>query len=162
VTLVVSDTSPIRALHFLGMLSILEEMYGPVVVPPAVERELASPRQRFVPLELAAFPFISVQSPSDQQRVDDLLSTLDLGESEALVLAIEIQADVVLIDESKGRRAATLHGVPWLGTLAVLLEAKQQGRITAVRPLVEQLTDELGFFISNALRQRVLQLAGEA
>jgi predicted nucleic acid-binding protein len=161
VTLVVSDTSPIRALNFLGLLPVLEQLYGPIIVPPAVEQELAKPREGFEAIDITRLAFIRVQVPQDRQRVDSFLSTLDLGESEALALAIEIEADVVLIDESDGRRAATMNGLPWLGTLAVLLEAKVRGHVAEVRPLMDRLTDELGFFIAPSLKHRVLRLAGE-
>ena len=160
-TLVVSDTSPLRAIHYLGLLPILDEMFAPIVVPPAVQRELISPPPRFDSIDLAGFPFIVVQSPRDQQQVQLLRQTLDLGESEALALAIEIRADAILVDESAGRRAATQNGVRWLGTLGILLQAKAEGRIGQVRPLVEKLTDELGFFVSDRLKQRVFKLAGE-
>ena len=160
-TLVVSDTSPIRALNFLGLLPVLEQLYGPIVVPFAVERELANPREGFEAIDIRTFPFIGIQAPNDRQRVDAFRSMLDLGESEALALAIEIHADVVLIDESEGRRAATMNGLAWLGTLAVLLEAKVRGHITEVCPLMDRLTDELGFFIAPSLRQRLRKLAAE-
>jgi hypothetical protein len=161
VTLVVSDTSPIRALEFLGILPVLGKMYGSVVVPPTVQSELESPRPRFAPIDLRRFDFIEVRAPRDVNQVKFFLQSLDLGESEALALAMEIGAEAVLVDESAGRQAATQHGIPWLGTIGILLQAKSDGRLEQIRPLVDRLINELGFFVSDELRQRVLKLAGE-
>ena len=157
---VVSDTSPVRALHFLGLLSILKELYGHILIPPAVERELNT-SSVLEAIDLSRFDFIEVRAPEQTARLEQLLESLHLGESEAMALALEVHATAVLIDEAAGRKAAARLGIRALGTLGILLEAKVKGHIEEIRPLLNKLVDELGFFVSNELKQTVLKLAGE-
>src|SRR5262245_45916211 len=101
--LVVSDTSPISALIQIGRAELLKDLFDTVCIPPAVNDELV----RFHP----SLPsFINVQVVLDQARVKSLLTQLDLGEAEAIVLAAESKADYLLIDERRGRKAATDAG----------------------------------------------------
>jgi predicted nucleic acid-binding protein len=159
--IIVSDASPIRSLHFLGLLPILNDLYGHVIVPTAVQEELLVPRIRLDRIELSRFGFIQLRSPSESSQVNAFLQSLHRGESEALALALELQADLILIDELAGRHVASEIGVRPLGTLGVLLEAKSNGLVPEVRPLMERLRSELNFFISKALQQQIVELAGE-
>jgi hypothetical protein len=108
-----------------------------------------------------AIPFLKVQAPSQADRVRFYLRSLDPGEAEALALAEEIQASAVLIDEAAGRAAATESQIPVVGTLGILLRAKERGIINSVEPLIESLRHELGFFISEHLRLEIMRRAGE-
>jgi len=159
VIVVVSDTSPVRALHFLGLLSILKELYGHILIPPAVERELNT-SSVLEAIDLSHFDFIEVRAPKQPVRIEQFMQSLHLGESEAMALALEVRATAVLIDEAAGRRAAARLGIRALGTLGILLEAAK-GHIEEIRPLLDKLVDELGFFVSRELKQTVLKLAGE-
>lgn len=158
--IVVSDTSPIRALDYLGLLSVLGDLYSEVLVPPAVANELQNPRARFRRIDVATLPFVYLKSPSGTQSVGAIDPSLDLAEAEALSLALEESADV-LMDEIAGRDAAVRLGLTVTGTLGVLLEAKLQGLIPEVRSPMDRLQQGLGFFISPGLRALVLQRAGE-
>ena len=89
-SIVVSDTSPIRAFHFLKQTDTLRVLFNTVIIPPAVANELAHPHRTFDPLDLSAFQFIEVRTPHDRQRVEQYAAALDLGEAEAIVLAIEL------------------------------------------------------------------------
>ncbi len=159
--IVVSDTSPIRALHFLELLPVLEELYGDIIVPTAVQRELAAASARYRQVDLSKYDFVDVRSPKDQNQVRQFLQTLQRGEAEALTLAVELNVDALLIDELDGRHVAERMGIRPLGTLGILLEAKSKGMVTELRPLIERLVDELGFFVSDALREHILEVAGE-
>jgi len=86
---------------------------------------------------------------------------LDAGEAAALALAVEIQADVVLLDERRGREVASQLGLRTIGILGLLLEAKSAGFLAAVGPVLDDLQREAGFWIAKPLRQQVLRLAGE-
>ena len=86
-TLVVSDTSPVRALGHVGHLDLLKVLYGEVWVPPAVARELASPRGRGPAVDAVAAG-LTIRAPSDVARVATLKRDLDAGESEAIALAL--------------------------------------------------------------------------
>jgi len=70
--LVISDTSPIRALAWVRLLHVLESLYGKVVIPPAVVRELQCPDASFDPVDISQFPFIEVLAPADRLAVDRL------------------------------------------------------------------------------------------
>ncbi|HVY93171.1 MAG TPA: DUF3368 domain-containing protein, partial [Bryobacteraceae bacterium] len=90
-----------------------------------------------------------------------LLSSLHRGEAEAIALAVERRAGIVLIDEQEGRQTATRAGLAVTGVLGVLLRAKSRGEISALKPEMTALCDKARFFIAPALESRVLSLAGE-
>lgn len=158
---VVSDTSPVRALAHVGHLDWLENLFTKIVLPPAVAYELRKPPVSMPPLDVAAWPFLMVQAPTRAERVTELRSILDEGESEAIALAEEINADAILIDESAGRAVAIGSGLTVVGTLGIVLRAKQQGLCREVRPILDRLQREINFFVSPGLRQHVLGQAGE-
>jgi hypothetical protein len=118
--IVVSDTSPISNLHQIGKLQILKHLHGEVIIPPAVERELRDAGTLHHDLD---FTLLRVVVPLNGSKVTELLRVLDRGESEAIVLASEIGADLVLIDETTGRELAKQHGLRRTGLLGVLLES---------------------------------------
>jgi predicted nucleic acid-binding protein len=157
----VSDTSPVRALANLGLLGLLREIYTEVIVPPAVEKELLTPPDDQAPVTLNGLSFIKIRAPSDDSGVDRFLGILDPGESEALALALEISADLVLIDEADGRASARRAGLDTIGVLGILREAKQRGMIPSLAPLLDELRDRHRFFLSTRLREEVLRSVGE-
>lgn len=158
---VVSDTSPIRALNHLGMVHLLQELYGHILVPPGVQSELLSPPRQLQAVDLAEYDFIEVRRPTDTAQIEGFQQHLDIGESEAIALALEIGADAVLIDEEDGRKIAAEHGFEIIGTLGILLRAKARGHLTEVRSSVTRLKTEFGFFVSSQLESHVLRLPGE-
>ena len=160
-SIVVSDTSPIRALNHLGLISMLASLYGSVYLPDAVAAELRRPGRLFSAFEPDAFSFFHIESPVNQRLVQDLEAKLDAGEAAALVLAMEKSADRILIDERDARIIAHEMGLHVVGVLGVLLEAKQQGLIPEVRPLINRLQSEINFHVSPQLVADVLRLALE-
>lgn len=161
VVVVVSDTSPVRALAHLRLLELLDDLFDRVLVPPAVADELLRPPRRFAPIDVGTIPFIAVQAPTGPTPAVAEVGELHAGESEALTLAAEVDADALLIDERAGREVARRMGVATLGTLGILLAAKERGSVTAVRALIDSLSAELGFFVGEPLRREVLRRAGE-
>lgn len=159
-TLVVSDTSPVRALAQLGHLAWLETLFSGVVVPPAVVEELRAPPAGLRAVEVAAWSFLSVQAPTNGQLLGELRCLLDAGEAEAIALAEELHTDVVLIDERAGRDVARQRGFTVVGTLGVLLRAKQERLCSEIRPLLDRLQHESHFFVSASLRRTILHQAG--
>ncbi len=160
-SVVVSDTSPIRALDHLGLTSLLEGIYGEVLVPPGVAEELRDPESALPPLDWARIPGVRVQAPTDAVRVEQLRQTLDRGESEAIALALEVRAAALLADERMARAVARSLGLKPVGVLATLVRAKQKGLVTAVGPLMDWLRAGIGFRISPALYKEISRLAGE-
>lgn len=160
--LVVSDTSPMRALQAIDRLDLIETLFGTALVPPRVAAELQIDVPGLGPLRLSDFPFLVLRAPRDLARVTMFGAELDSGEAEALALALEMRADLVLIDEDQARKIARRLGLKPTGVLAILLESKSRGYCEAVRPLLEQMERRIQFRVAPDLRERVIRLAGEA
>ena len=158
---VVVNATPIIALTIIDQLSLFRDLYGRVLIPPAVRREvLAGGPGRPGAAQLEAASWIEDIQLRDPRRAD-LISDLDRGEAEVIALAQEVNADLVVIDERLGRRHARRLGLPVTGTLGVLLKAKSEGRISRIAPMLEALQDG-GIRLANDLVERVMNLAGEA
>lgn len=156
--IIVSDTSSISNLFQVGLADVLHNLFGEITITPAVRRELfAVPEQES---EIEQLDWIRVQAPQNQKLVFDLLEELDLGESESIALAVEENARYLIIDESKGRAIAESYGVRIVGTLGVLIQAKQKGMIPSVKEYIEKLI-EIGFRLDKKLIRQVLQNLGE-
>lgn len=158
--IVVSDTSPLIYLARLQRLDLLRVLYGRIVVPPSVHRELASGASWEVALD-AIGDWIEVIAPANLLRVQSLRETLDAGEAEGIALAEELGADLLLIDERSGREAAKRGGLRAYGVLGVLLEAKRSGAISLIGPELVRLRRETTFRASSAAFDDALRLAGE-
>ena len=87
---------------------------------------------------------------------------LDSGEAAALSPAVEIHADAVLIDERRGYEVAVQLGLRVIGILGILLRGKSSGFVPSVRPVLDALQRDAGFWLSDSLRNQVLQAAGES
>jgi uncharacterized protein len=160
--IVVSDTSPIRALAHIDLLVVLEALFGQVVVPPAVDNELLHPPVGLPRVDVRTLSFVRIRMPGILNQVRILRATLDPGESEALALALELETLAILIDEAAGRAMAKRLGLLPIGVLGTLVRAKHRGLISVVGPLIDRLKRELGFFISESLRDEILRNAGES
>ena len=119
-SVVVSDTSPLRALAHLGHVEWLVVLFKRVLLPPAVAFELRQPLRAYRPIEVSDWAFLEVLAPTNAARVTELRSSLDVGEAEAIALAEEFQADIVLIDEMRGARppgpAVSRSLEPWVSS----------------------------------------------
>ena len=138
----------------------MDQLFGTVVVPPIVADELARPRPPFSPVDVSTLPNFEIRTPHDQQLVQKYVETIDTGEAQAIVLAIELKA-TLLIDEVAGRTAAAAAEVPYMGVLGVLFLAKRQRLISEIRPLLDRLRFELRFRISQKLYDQFLKSIGE-
>ncbi|WP_019990109.1 DUF3368 domain-containing protein [Rudanella lutea] len=158
--IIVSDTSSLNALFKIDQISLLPALYQQVLIPERVWEEML--RDEAMQRWLQHRPeWLTVQAIHNRQRYLDLLDDMDEGEAEAIVLMLETQADRLLLDDQEGRAKATELGLPVIGTLGVLLQAKQQGLLTRLRPHLDDLISKAKFRISETLRTRVLALAGE-
>jgi predicted nucleic acid-binding protein len=138
------------------LLDLLGNLFGEVYVPSAVIAELRVSRRRFASLDLSGLPFVRVRSAANTTLVAELMRTLDPGESEAIVLALELDAATLLMDEASGRNEAKRRGLSVTGVLGILRDAKRAGFVPAVKPLLDELVVGLGFFITDALRTQIL------
>lgn len=151
--IVVSDTSAISNLFQIGILDILHRLYGRILIPPGVKKELYSVDDQALALD--QIEWIEVKYPTDQKLVSILLEDLDLGEAESIVLAIEMKVDYLIIDEKIGRKLAERYGLKIIGILGILIQAKKEGIIDKVKPYIDNLK-RIGFWINPKLVKRVL------
>ena len=124
--IVVADTTPIISLLKLNRLDLLEELFGTVFIPQFVLQELTMNINYQSEAEaVLSADFIMAKNITDRRAVNVLMKVnmLDRGESEAIILADELSAEVLLIDERKGRRIAKQLGINLSGTLGVLMKA---------------------------------------
>jgi len=159
---VVTDTSVILNLCWLGQEELLSKLFGCVIAPPEVRHEferLALSDPRFVGL---SFPnWIEVVPVSGIAAVLAGEVGLDPGELAALSLALERRIADVLLDERAARAVAVSLALRPCGLLGVLVKAKAGGWLPAVVPLVDRLRGNAGFWISEELREQIARLTGE-
>ncbi|MEM6631744.1 MAG: DUF3368 domain-containing protein [Bacteroidota bacterium] len=159
---VISDTSVLSNFLQLGRIDVLERLYQELIIPSSVAIELQALQTNVTDLDVfLAEEWIHINQPKDKNFVNSLKRKLDPGESEAIALAVELKVDLLLMDELLGRAVAEKYGIKISGTLGTLLRAKEKGLINPIRPLIDQLRGEIGFWISASLYKNVLQLAGE-
>ena len=155
--IVVSDTSPVLNLARIGRLDLLQLLYHQVLIPSSVYRELTTSKKDLPPaVDLASLPWLIVAAAKDQDRVRELREELDPGEAEAIVLAIERRAELLLVDERRGRRTATAAGLTVTGLLGVVARAKQAGLIDLAKPVLDELIHVARFWIGPELYAEVL------
>lgn len=125
--LVIADSSPFVALIKIEQIQVLQKLFGAVVIPPAVADELASPKRPQPVRDFITRPpvWLSIRKPSSVESIPKL----DLGEREAISLARELKADLLLIDENDGVAAAVARQVPVTRTTALLRDAANRGLI---------------------------------
>lgn len=163
--IVVCDTSPITNLAAIGQLDLLQQLYTSLIIPTAVYNEMVMVNKP-VPgaVEVQTLPWIQTKLVVDSEQVRAIRESqenIDLGEAEAIVLALELQADLLLMDERRGRAVATSYGLNITGLLGVLLQAKQNGLIPTVKLVMDQLIERADFRVSSQLYEAILRCAGE-
>jgi uncharacterized protein len=162
--IVISDTSAITNLAAIDHLQLLPQLYNQVTVPVAVYRELADIDPP-VPgtLEVQTVSWLEVKQVINREVVERLRDEvrLDPGESEAIALALELDADLLLIDERRGRAEADRLGVKITGLLGILVEAKRKNLIATVQPLMDALIATSEFRVSSALYNQILDIVDE-
>ena len=160
--IIVSDTSPLMNLAVVGHLELLHELYDTVIIPEAVWNELSSLSSQHPDVStVQTLSWLERQPLTSRAVADALQAELDIGEAEAIALAVEKQADLLLIDERRGRQVATRMGLTYIGLMGILLEAKRKGFLPKVKPVLDDLIAKAGFWVSRELYTRVLQTAGE-
>jgi len=164
--LVVSDSSTLIHLAAIGRLALLKDYYGHVTIPPAVWREVVEEGEgRAGAAEVGQARqagWIGVVAPLDSPLLQLLGRDLDDGESEVIALAIEQRAALMLLDESDARRIADLYGLSSTGIIGLLIRAKQEGHIDSLKPELDRLLHQGGFWIAASLYDQALNAVGEA
>ncbi|GAB4177831.1 MAG: DUF3368 domain-containing protein [Coleofasciculaceae cyanobacterium] len=160
--IVISNTSPIIYLSVIGQLDLLRQLYGEILIPTAVFNEITNVGNTDASAVIVpTLDWIQTRQVANRVLADTLLAEIDSGEAEAIALFIELNADRLLIDERLGRTAAIRLGVGVTGVLGVLIAARRRGLIPAVRPLLDELIEQSGFWVGEELYVEVLQAVGE-
>jgi predicted nucleic acid-binding protein len=159
---VVSNTSPLINLARISHLDLLQRIFGQIYIPDAVWQEAVIDGEgQPGAIEIRQAGWIHRVTVTNRQLVRSLCQELDPGEAEAISLAVELNADWLLMDERLGRQTARHFGLGYIGLIGILTVAKQRGEIAALRPLLEQLRDMAGFRISPNLYEQALRDMGE-
>ncbi len=160
--IIVSNTTPLIGLASIQRFDLLRQLFGEIHIAQAVYDEAVTFGREAggAKREVSTADWVHIVTVKDRLAVDVLLDELDLGEAESIVLAREMNADWVLMDEKKGRRKLAQLEIAKIGVVGILLKAKQVSLIPVVRPEVERLHRQ-GFSLSRNVIQAVLQKAGE-
>lgn len=145
---IVADTTCLIALERIDQLDLLRRLFSSVIIPPEVAREFKNPPE-----------WLTVQDSSNQNILASLRLQVDEGEAAAIALAFELKVKIIL-DDKAARSLAKKLRLPVIGTIGLLLVAKQRALIHAIRPFFDDL-ERHGFYMTEALKQEVLHLVDE-
>jgi len=158
---VAGNSSPIIHLAKIGKLSLLREYFNTIMVPKSVFKEcVAEGKDRKEVEAIKKAEWIRVAEVQDKKLVKLLRSSLDDGESDAIVLSLESGADLILPDDFGAREKARIYRLTVTGTLGVLLRAKKDRKISSLKENIIKLR-ESGFWVSDFVEERLLEASGE-
>lgn len=160
--IVISDASVLINLAIIGHLDLLQKLFQEIIIPEAVFHEVTvkgagKPGDQ----EVRSSDWIQVVTIQNAELVKTLLEEIDPGEAEGITLAVEMDAELLLIDEKLGREKAKAFGIKTVGLLGLLLEAKRLELIENITDLMDELRARANFKIGKSLYQKVKELAGE-
>ena len=160
--IIVSNTTPLIGLAVIQRFALLRQFFGEITIQQAVydEAVIAGREAGGAKQEILAADWIKVVAAKDRLAVEILLDELDLGEAKTIVLTREINADWVLMDERKGRRKLAQLNQQKIGTLGILLKARQSGLLSVLKRELELLRQN-GFSISQQIIDEILHQVGE-
>lgn len=161
---VVSNTSPVSNLAIIGRLGLLRAKFGRVTVPDMVHDELARLAHAAgsaAVRQAMAEGWLEVKAVPDRTMIPVLLNRIDPGEAEALELARQTKADLLLLDDSDARQIAREELLPFTGVLGLLAEEVIAGRIPSLRAEIQRLRVECRFFVSGKVENMMLSGVGE-
>ncbi|MDE5801645.1 MAG: DUF3368 domain-containing protein [Lachnospiraceae bacterium] len=158
---VIVNTTPLIALSHVGQLTLLQKLYGEIMIPRAVYQELSAKEDSICKKQVdSSLDWIRVENIENQMAKAMYKTQLHEGEVEVMILAKEKSADVVIIDDANAKKHAKYLGLPVTGTLGVLIKAKKQGYIKELKPIIQEMVDK-SIYISEGLIKLCLEQAGE-
>jgi predicted nucleic acid-binding protein len=156
---IISNTTPILSLLKIDKLDILKDLYGIVIIPFAVYQEIEEGKEKPYYQDLTSLDWIEIRNIKNPDSKEYLID-LDDGEAEVIVLAKEINADLVILDEIMGRRYAKRFEINLTGTIGILLKAKEKGLVTSIKKLISELVEK-GTWLNPKLISIALKMANE-
>jgi predicted nucleic acid-binding protein len=153
--IVVADTSPICYLLLIDQIEILPTLYGIIIIPQAVADELSASNSPSVVKKWITLPpdWLQIQAITIPQDFE--LEKLDRGEREAIFLAEQQNADLVILDDKAARRLASKRGLRLIGLLGILKDAAQSDLVDL--EIVFAKLREVGFWVEPSLLERLLR-----
>lgn len=156
---IVSNTTPLISLMKISQLEILKKIYSEIVIPEAVYKEIEAGKHKEFYRDLSKIDWIKIRSIKNKRSINYFLD-LDAGEAEAIIIASEIGADLIILDEKLGRYHAKHAGIKVTGTLGLLVKAKKMGLVPKLKPLLKELTEK-NVWISDRLIAQVCKTVDE-
>lgn len=156
---IISNTTPIITFLSISKLDLLKEIYSEIIIPYGVFEEIEQGKYKNFYRDLSEIDWIEIRSITDENSLK-YVHELDKGEAEVIILANEINADLVIIDEKLGREYAKYFGLKLTGTLGILLKAKELKLINNIKPLLVAMTKN-GIWLNKKLTNNVLRIANE-
>lgn len=159
--LIVSNSSPIIHLAKIDQLELLTDFFGELIIPPAVYDEcIVDGKGRPEVARIKQASWLRVVQVTNQNLVTLLNAEVDRGEAEAIALALETRASLILLDDAEAREKARLYHLKMTGLLGILLRARQSGKIASLSEKLDALR-HTGFWLNAGLTDRLLREAGE-
>ena len=159
--IIVSDTSSIGYLVQINLLHLLQILYGEIIIPNAVNKEVLQLENKgYLLSEFINADWIKIYSAHNLSNVKNYINILDQGELEAISIAIELNADLLIIDEKLGRTVATNLGFDITGLVGILMTAKNKNLIPSVKTALDKVI-LLGCRISKKLYNIALKYCNE-
>ena len=156
---VILDTTPILTLLKVSKFSLLKEIYRKIIIPEGVYQEIEIGKNKEYYINLAELEWVKIEKIKNKQAIKYLVD-LDKGEAEVIILAEEINSDIVVIDEKIGREYAKQNNLNLTGTLGILIKAKNKGLIKAIKLLIDEMQNK-GVWLNDKLIKSVLKITGE-
>lgn len=156
---IISNTTPLISLLKIGQLELLREIYETIIIPEAVFAEIEKGKDKPYYTDISRLDWMSIQEIKDK-KVLSYFFDLDAGEAEVIVLATEIGADLVIIDETLGRRFAKHADLKVTGTIGILIKAEELGLVEKISPLLDEMQKK-GIWINNKLKEKILAKVNE-
>ena len=160
-SIIISNSTPIILLHKIGQLDLLQKLYGKIYIADAVYKEVIIDGAN-----MAGQDFIKQNKWIEIINIEDInakkmfITSLHDGEVETIILAMEMNADLCVLDDLLARKHAKNFGLQITGTLGILIEAKNKSYVKEVKPILEKLK-EIGMYIDSELYSTILLNANE-
>lgn len=153
---VICNSTPLISLSSIEHLHLLHELFGEITIPEKVFSEVVvAGSEKYGSSDVKECTWIKVAKTSDTILKSYLMQTLDEGEAEVIVLADELKADLVIIDERLARNYVEKAGIKLIGTLGILAKSKLEGYISCIRDLIQEMLSK-GIWFNKALVNCIL------
>ncbi|MCM1494481.1 MAG: DUF3368 domain-containing protein [Bacteroides sp.] len=150
---VIVNTTPLIALCHVGQLDLLKKIYGEILIPQAVYRELSEKKESICKKQVDnSLDWIHVEKIENQLAKSMFKTQLHDGEVEVMILAKEKHADIIIMDDANAKKHAKYLKLPVTGTLGVLIKARKQGYISELKPVIQEMIDKNIYISENLMR----------